>query len=332
MNLNSFKKDYINWKYGGKSPLEKLIEKYPKIRWEWFEVSRNPNISIDTVRRLTLLDLPWSWQGLSENPNITIDIVKKWKGMPWDPRFLCCNPNITIEIMEQQKDIEWYITYFIPNPNITINDMEKHTKTWGYSHWSNFSQRCKVTIESLEKYPWIWKELSLNLNITEEMVERYIDKLWDWRMLSAHPAISIEFIEKHPEKPWDWSCVSSNPNLTADIIKKYPNKHWSVVALASNPNFSLEQAEEYNGDQDKYYLLRNPNITTEYIIENKLLDDNRYCYGLSINKFLYDDRVYKKSLEKDIQSRKEKVKEVLEKNKKLYKDIVDSIAKYVGYE
>ena len=67
------KKRYIQWKYQGKSPLEKLLERYPAKEWDWYWLSKNPNITWEIVQAHP--DKPWKWGGLSSNEFLYNDTV-----------------------------------------------------------------------------------------------------------------------------------------------------------------------------------------------------------------------------------------------------------------
>ena len=53
------------------SELEKLILKYPNKPWDWYWVSRNPNISMKFIKDNP--DKQWVWEYISDNPNITME-------------------------------------------------------------------------------------------------------------------------------------------------------------------------------------------------------------------------------------------------------------------
>ena len=50
-----------------------FIEENDDKPWDWNSLSKNPNITLDSV--LSHPDKPWNWVLLSLNPNITFDIV-----------------------------------------------------------------------------------------------------------------------------------------------------------------------------------------------------------------------------------------------------------------
>lgn len=90
-----------------------------------------------------------------------------------------------------------------------------------------------ITIEEIEKDidKWDWKELSEYNCITEEFVEKYIDKPWEWgiRGFSRSSWVTEEFIERHIDKPWDWGefGLSQTRNISIDFMEKYINKRWN---------------------------------------------------------------------------------------------------------
>ena len=57
----------------------------------------------------------WNFYYISKNPNITWDIVKANPDKPWDYLWLVSNPNITPKIIMENKDMFPDISYFANN-------------------------------------------------------------------------------------------------------------------------------------------------------------------------------------------------------------------------
>jgi len=76
-----------------------------------------------------------------------------------------------------------------------------------------------------------------------------------------------------------------------------------------------------------YWLSGNPSLTPD-IIEKYI--DKWDWNVLSLNIFLYNDTVYKRQVEKDIQKRKSEVKTELKDI--FYNDICGEILKFVSYD
>ena len=114
--------------------------------------------------------------------------------------------------------------------------------------------------------PWNYRELSLNSNITWEIVEAHPEKPWDYQGLSQNYNITWEIIEAHPEKPWDYFWVSGNPNITWEIIQAHPEVPWDYLQLSHHPNITWEIVEAHpEKPWDYFWVSRNPNITWEIV-------------------------------------------------------------------
>jgi hypothetical protein len=106
----------------------------------------------------------------------------------------------------------------------------------------------------------IVNNLSMNPNITTEIIEKYPDKPWNWDYISLNSNITIEFIEKYPDKKWYWKSISKNPNITMEIIEKYPDKPWDWDGISMNKFSFQNKINEIN------YLNKNTNLN-EYLVD-----------------------------------------------------------------
>ena len=79
---------------------EKLKEQRKYYEDEWSKYYWNEFV-------LKNLDKPWNWFDLSRNPNITWYIVKANPNKPWDWYELSSNSNITWDIVISNPDKPW---------------------------------------------------------------------------------------------------------------------------------------------------------------------------------------------------------------------------------
>jgi hypothetical protein len=54
-------------------------------------------------------------------------------------------------------------------------------------------------------------------------VEANPDKPWDYHSLSLNPNITWDIVETNQEKPWDYEYISINPNITWNIFETFTN-------------------------------------------------------------------------------------------------------------
>ena len=95
---------YLIEKYPNKSynRLLYLIEKYPNKPWSWWNISQNPNITMEIIEKYP--NKPWNWVFISKKPNITMEIIEKNPNKPWDWSYISKNPNLTVEFIERHID------------------------------------------------------------------------------------------------------------------------------------------------------------------------------------------------------------------------------------
>ena len=65
-----------------------------------------------------------------------------------------------------------------------------------------------------------WKEQFKNF------LDNNLEQPWDWVCLSMNPNITFDIVLAHPEQPWNWRFLSRNPNITFDIVLAHPDKPW----------------------------------------------------------------------------------------------------------
>ncbi len=82
-----------------------LIKLSPDKPWDWFWISRNPNITWDIIKSNP--EKPWNWVYVSRNPNITMDIVKDNPDKPWNWAGISRNPNLIWWMVYENQDKPW---------------------------------------------------------------------------------------------------------------------------------------------------------------------------------------------------------------------------------
>ena len=105
----------INKKPEDLNELEKLLLEFPDKPWNWKELSRNPNITLEIVEANP--DKPWNWYYFSGNPNVTIDFIKKCPDKSWNWWMLSSNPiwgfqTSTIFYFYRRKIVDVYFDLF----------------------------------------------------------------------------------------------------------------------------------------------------------------------------------------------------------------------------
>lgn len=288
--------------------ITKLLKLYPNKPWNWYQLSKNKNITWAYVQKNP--NKPWDWRGLSRNPNITWKIVSSNLDKPWDWYKLSKNKNITWEIIHENpsrvwswanpmciyfaicwsnkttnaeniiKNYErkWVWHGFVKNPNMKLEHVKKL--------FNNPSRLLNLmSINSLTKHKCFTLEnfiehdvfqhctrggFSQNPNVTFDTINEneYID--WNWESLSMNVNITEDIIRKNPRKSWSWKYISLNPNITWEFIQDNENKNWHWKYLSFHPNITWDIIKENLGlfNCDWKHISKNPNLSWEIIHEN----------------------------------------------------------------
>src|SRR5271168_2563663 len=79
-----------------------LINKYPDVKWDWCDISSNPNTTWEII--LENPDKPWNWYWMSNHLNINLEIALENPNRLWDWYWISRSPNITWEIILENPD------------------------------------------------------------------------------------------------------------------------------------------------------------------------------------------------------------------------------------
>lgn len=239
-----------------------IINKFPEKKWDFAELSENPNITLKDI-----LDNPnyeWNHRRLSYNLSIAYnDVINNAVNIRWDVHALAANFNFTIPLLSNLTDIEAESNEF----------------------WNMLSYNSNICLSDVIKYidkPWDWRVLSSNMKLTEhDITAPYQLPLMEQSNtanFSSNPFIDINFVIKHYAND---SCLSSNLNITYNHILSNPQIKWDYAELSKVIDIKdiLKDIEINPTHIDKWYI--------EYMYEN-LHMTLMNIYKLS--------RVFKKSL------------------------------------
>lgn len=261
------KKEYKKWDWNilsQKMPLENILS-HPELSWDCRKVSERIT-NIDIV--LENPDFDWSWDILLEN--LPVDQIMSHLDLPWNYNFITYNKTLTIEFIQDHKKFNW--------------------------RWDILSEILHITeIEAHPEYSWSFHSLSKNKTLTSEFVLSNIRKSWDWPRIFANSNINYDtFAEAKIDlsaqissvMQFENSTISETKNLTSKFVRKYKNiflqNYYSFISIHRNGILTLQDIQQ-DPDLivDYQYLSSNPNLTIDYLINDK--DKLCFLYKLSLN-------------------------------------------------
>ena len=190
-----------------------FVKRYVHRGWTWNSLTYNKSISIKDIE--DNIDFSWDWYQVSRRDDLTIDFLIKYKD-----KFR----NIIPDQIVSRFDIEGfdfgYNIYDIFNiATMPFNLVEKYKSKILYRKYSlprNPFLTPKFIDENIDKFSL--RALSSSPCINIGLVKKFKDLKWDWFRLSKNPAIDVKDIEDNIELPWEWGGISCNPNLTYEFL------------------------------------------------------------------------------------------------------------------
>lgn len=242
------------------------IKRMPKEDWYWPNISTVDNkISCRDIQ--DNLNFPWDWDHVFCRTNLTSDFIKRFIHLVPDNNYfwskLSENKNITLEILQLHSDKDWCWFSLSINIKLSVQLLEHFKDKF---HFDQVSINTSISLEILENtlhLPWHFGNLSGNTGFTEDIFERFANDQFyserlDWSALSVNPNITPEIIERHMDKPWKWSDFMFNPNIDYKFINKHKKKNFpnSVKKLSTN-KFLFDETVFSNSFKKDCEIMRN---------------------------------------------------------------------------
>ena len=228
-----------------------MIKENKDNEWDWGALSAHKNMTSEIIKNN--IEMPWEYEGILSNKNIKFEEIKRsimedeeteWikeikeksmKGKSYSLRTIRYNNGITEEDIKSNPEMNWDYFKLSYNNNISLKFVfdNKNIK-WDmdalYSRPITTWDDIKNGEYFFEEYD---KENLLN-NFSEETIEQ----------ISMNGNITWEIISKNLHERWNWDYVSINPNITMEIISKNIDKRWNNRMLYMNPSISIEEIKD----------------------------------------------------------------------------------------
>jgi hypothetical protein len=266
-----------------------------KARWNWYLLSKNPNITLQDI--CANPTLPWNRHSIHENPSISIEQIRGCVQRYWHWNILASNPGLCINDFIE----DGYNAYYAADYGL-FEEMRRNILGVDDSFWLNLSENPTLTMDHLIKYPymkWNWAIISKHPNITPEFVVThreftgYTPATW----LSRNPNITFEFTIAHPSPHWDYTTreilrsttmanIIAHPEILWDMhhVSEYANicladvlenssLLWVPTSLAHNINISPEDIWRHREHSElcsrvAQHILASPNLTMQFITDH----------------------------------------------------------------
>lgn len=258
--------------------------------WYWEAISSRTDLTMALV--LGHMDAPWSWRAISANPAVyTLADVEMHPYLPWDWTEVSRTIHLPFYFVQRNIGYGWdwehislrvqHASYVLLNPDYPWN-----YRTMSYNY--NFGQGDLVQFFENPYFntnKFIWSCVSLNPNVTLNLVRRFMHLPWNWKRLSSNYGVKMADILKFPDLfdkwhwnrlsarapmwavlnspglPWRWKQVSANKNITMHLVEANMDKPWNWKSLSKNTNIKFEHVVKHLDKPWNWGLLsKNPSI------------------------------------------------------------------------
>lgn len=145
--------------------------------------------------------------------------------------------------------------------------------------WVRIS-RCKfinldLVLANLE-FPWHWRNLAANINITIEDIEKYPEFPWEIKDYARNLNLKMEDVLSRPDVDWYWPEITHNPSITWQDVIDNQDKNWDTWWLYAKKGFTPEIFDLLTLPRYTNSILCSPDITWDFVKRFDDLDESSY--------------------------------------------------------
>ena len=202
------------------------IDSNPHIEWDYLQVSRNKELTVDYVVKHHLRN--WDWKVT------TILLINKNE---WD--YVFNYPDLDWHWKEMSYRAPWELISKYPD------------KPW---RWNGISWRYDLKEYQIRLFPdkpWITEYF--DDRVSWELVRDLPHLNWRWYQLETRECFTWELVRIFPEKTWCWEDLSRLDKIPSDIFLDNIDKNWRV-------NFAIQNIEVREEDVLRIESLEDPKL------------------------------------------------------------------------
>lgn len=280
MNLNNLRPCDINWRnLSDNSHITwEFVKQHLDEEWDFFKLS--VTLPIDDILENTRYD--WNWYKVSQNKSVRWHHVKNNIDLPWDYEFLQRNENITFEMLVSiapRVSINWWT--LSSHPQLDFEIVKEHLGCEYMWDWNALTMNKNITWDIIQENPtrpWKLQQFSNNENVNWDIVINNPDVKWDYNAIMDRCGFNKTVFESNPYYRWDWNVVSFNIDVNSPTFEKCKSK-LSFEILSLNKTVDENFLEKYiERNWDWFNLTHHPNISLKFIVNHRNRDWS--CEGI----------------------------------------------------
>ena len=156
------------------------------------------------------------------------------------------------------------------NPGITLQNIFDNPLTTYEWKWYRYESFLYIPVGYGKECKWNSMYMSMNPNLTLDIVKQHPEIDWCWYRLSNNEGITMQDIVNHPTYPWRWQYVSLNINLTMTMVNSRPAKGWNWADVSCHPGITMQDIKTHPHLpwQWEYVIANNFTLDKELYVSN----------------------------------------------------------------
>lgn len=311
-----------NWQLLSVNPSLKLdsdvfFEKFIDKDWDWFELSKNRDLSFTNDNLIELSDKNLDWYFFSQAEWLETSTILQLRNVQWDWGSVSRNSNIifNIDLLQYISDkdgVQWNSILRSANLHLNSETLELFAELFdvGSENWNIVTQ--KITFDSseldlIEKFKsyWNWElllsEFKLDFN-NLDVLNKFEDCI-DWLELSMHDKFKpdIPVLLKYRNQ-LNWYSITpkldfSSENMSSQLVNELEEfLDWTYICSRANFKGGLEFVKKFYNRMDLYRLISNSSIDVETykFLNGKIEADvySNFVYRLKEQKSPWSGFIY----------------------------------------
>jgi len=221
-------KDWIFHKIYERNDIDfnSAIQRNPDYKWDWKKLSSNRNISIETIHLFQ--DHRWDWMILTNIYKDKLEVINQYPDLKWDWHLISESRVLNIDIIMRfhYKNWNWF---YLSNKKILTCDFIYEYPKKSYD-WDSLD--IDYTIESVKKLKHLqmnWFRASSSKFITMDDIVRYIHFPWSWKGICENPNLTVEFMKKYESDLFNFSTICANTFGDKHLPFQFSYEHMEIA-------------------------------------------------------------------------------------------------------
>lgn len=270
---------------------------FPEIKWSFFYLSKNPNITWEhVIKSFTFPDSyssKWVYSQLINRLGVNWNLVQKYPNLSWNYTVLSDDRfndhwNILFDTIHQEWDFTTLSRQFCCLQS-WIGIYESNNKPIP-NKLTDYSHTAWKIINAYPQKKWDYKKISTinNKQINWNVVTANADQPWDYKLFSTYNNVNTDLIKLYPDDRWDYDKLSECAIITSDLLSTNVSignispAHipWNYSLLSQNTSLTWDIILNYpNKPWDYFKLLANPAMSNNLNIILEKIKHYDYAYS-----------------------------------------------------